>query len=349
LVLYILEQKRYDRQQRDSIGGFYMSEEEHDGTAGLESMLNQEAAMSAPTPHEKKVKAPTKQPPVPTPTSAPRKGNEVFQQQGSAADSKEDYAKREFGIEIPVDAVPLPSGGRLYPEDHPFHDAPHVEYRGMTAREEDIRMSEGLIKKGTVITELIKSCIINKNADVNSLVSGDRNALMIAIRISGYGRMYDPTFSCPECSQKNTPQIDLANLDLKPLTIDPVAPGQNQFVFDLPISKKRVEFKFLTGAEEEKVMKQLETRKKRGLQSNNLVTTRLMSSIVSVDGNDHPGFIANFVSVMPAGDSLALRSFIDQHEPGVNMEVEFTCTSCDHFDNIQMPLGSNFFWPDSQR
>jgi hypothetical protein len=278
-----------------------------------------------------------------------RKGNEVFSALsgggGMASVSREDYAKKEFGFDIPVDAVPLPSSGKVYPEGHPLHGAAQVEYRAMTAREEDILMSQGLIKKGTVITELIKSSLIDKSINVSSLLSGDRNALMVGIRISGYGREYQPTFDCPQCEHKNEMNIDLANLAVKPLELEPSVPGQNVFGFDLPVSKLRVEFKFLTGEEEEKIIKELETKRKRGQANTNIVTTRLSSQILSVNGNSSPGHVAKFVNYLRAQDSRALREYIDANEPGVDMEVEFICASCDHSEKIQLPMSSDFFWP----
>jgi len=322
-----------------------------DGTEGLEEGLN--AAAAAGT--EPAAKSPPKLPPapVPTPQSKARKGNEVFKQTqapqpgGMESVSRDAAAKQEFGFEIPVDAVPLPSKGLVYPPEHPLHGAQQVEYRAMTAKEEDILMSEALIKRGTVITELIKNCLIDKSINVNSLLSGDRNALMVAIRISGYGRAYKPTFVCPECGGKNEMDVDLADLSVKPMTVEPVSPGLNAFAFDLPVSKQRVEFKFLTGNEEEVVMKNMESKKKRGMANTNLVTTRLLSSIVSVNGSDNQGLIARFVGFMPARDSLELRKYIDKHEPGVDMEVEFTCTGCDYIDDIQLPMGPSFFWPST--
>lgn len=317
-----------------------------DGTAGLEDMLNENMAQLASEPTKEQLPAAAPPPPpVPTPQPNTRPGNEIFAENSVKKVSRQDAAKEEFGFEIPVDAVPLPSGGKLYEEGHPLHRADHVQYRGMTAQEEDILMSQALIKKGTVITELIKSCLIDKSINVNSLVSGDRNALMVAIRISGYGQWYEPTFVCPECSHKNDMRIDLAGLNIKPLSAKPVSVGQNIFAFVLPVSKLPIEFKFLTGNEEEAVMKSLEAKKKRGIQNNNLVTTRLMSSLVSVKGDTSPGTIAKFVSAMPARDSLVLRQYIDKHEPGVDMEVEFICSNCDYFDDIQLPMGSSFFWP----
>lgn len=259
------------------------------------------------------------------------------------------YAKQELGVEIPVDAVPLPSKGKVYPMGHALCNAESVEYRAMTAREEDILMSQALIKRGTVITELIKSCLINKDIEVQSLLSGDRNALMIAIRASGYGNIYEPTYQCPNCEFKNELAIDLNELPIKPLTIEPVAPNQNAFSFKLPISKKTVTFKFLNGKEEEEIVSDMETRKKKGLLNSNLVTGRLLRSIVAIDGNDNKSLISRFVQYMPARDSLVLREYIDSHEPGVNMKIDFKCQNCDHFEEMTLPMGATFFWPNFKR
>ena len=261
----------------------------------------------------------------------------------------QQYAKQELGVEIPVDAVPLPSKGAVYSHGHPLCNAEVVEYRSMTAKEEDILMSQALIKRGTVITELIKSCLINKNIDVQTLLSGDRNALMIAIRASGYGAIYEPIYACPSCEFKNELQIDLNNLPIKPLTIEPSAPNMNSFAFKLPVSKKEVTFKFLNGREEEEIVSEMETLKKKGLLNSNLVTARLLRCITSIDGNDNKSLISRFVQYMPARDSLLLREYIDKHEPGVDMKVDFKCNNCDHFEEVTLPFGANFFWPNFKR
>ena len=263
--------------------------------------------------------------------------------------SQQQYARQELGVEIPVDAVPLPSKGLVYPQGHPLHNAESVEYRSMTAKEEDILMSQALIKRGTVITELIKSCLINKDIDVTTLLSGDRNALMIAIRASGYGSNYEPIFNCPSCDFKNEMQIDLNQLSIKPLDIAPAAPGVNAFDFKLPVSKKTITFKFLNGKEEEEIVSDMETRKKKGFLNSNLVTGRLLRSIVAIDGNENKSLVSRFVQYMPARDSLELRDYINKHEPGVNMKVDFRCSSCDHFEEVALPLGANFFWPNYKR
>lgn len=261
--------------------------------------------------------------------------------------SAADKLKSDFGLDIPVELVPLPSDGKVYPESSPLCNKEVVEIRSMTAREEDILTSRALVKKGTVITELIKSCLIDKSIDVSDMLTGDRNALMVAIRITGYGPDYSAELRCDECEANTTHGFNLAELPIHRLTIDPVMPGSNLFQFILPVSKKEVQFKFLTGKDEDDINATAERQKKLGLSSgDSAVTTNLLYSIVSIDGVTDRAKISNFVKNMPARDSLALRTFIRDNEPGVVMKAEAKCTVCDSSSGeVDMPLGVNFFWP----
>ena len=183
---------------------------------------------------------------------------------------------------FPTEVIDLPSEGKLYPEGHPLKDG-KVEIKYMTAKEEDILTSRALIKKGTVITELIKSCLVDKRLDVDDMISGDRNALMTSIRITGYGSDYQAECECPACGEKGKGDFSLLELPMKELEIDPVAEGANLFEFTLPLTKKKVHFKFLTGKDETEIQTIMERRKKQGWSSDSLVTTRLQHSIVAVD------------------------------------------------------------------
>ena len=163
-----------------------MSNEE-DGTNGLEGLLNESVREAGPA-QAPAAPVAQQQPQMPQPVPQPaqqqpaRRANEVF---APAADSpvkelsRVQYVAEELGYEIPTDAVPLPSAGIIYPLGHPLHNAQSVEYTAMTAREEDILMSSALIKRGTVISELIKSSLVNKSIDVRTLLSGDQQALML--------------------------------------------------------------------------------------------------------------------------------------------------------------------------
>jgi len=260
-----------------------------------------------------------------------------------------DKVKAEFGLDIPMELVPLPSSGKVYPPGSSLHNLDAVEIRPMTAREEDILTSRALLKKGTVITELIKSCLADKSVNPNELLGGDRNALMVAIRITGYGPEYKAEIECAECSVKSPHAFNLGELPIKRLELEPVAPGANLFQFLLPYSKKTVKFRFLTGRDEEEIMLMNEKQKKLGLGGESNVTTNLMHSIVSIDGIEDRAKIVNFIKHMPARDSLALRNYIRDNEPGVLMKQETSCPSCGHSEEVSMPLGVNFLWPSAAR
>lgn len=277
--------------------------------------------------------------------------NEVF----SAADAQRmghqvrNVMKDDFNFEVPVESVPLPSSGVVYGSDSPLFRQETIDIRAMTAKEEDILTSRALIKKGTVITHLLKSCMTDKRVDPDEMLSGDRNAIMTAVRITGYGAEYNVEVECPACGEKSKQTFDLAGLPIKRLTIQPIAEGANLFEYMLPVSKKRVRFKFLTGADEAEISVVQERKKKQGMSSDNLVTQRLMFAIQSVDSVSDKTKIATFIRNMPARDSLELRRYIDTNEPGIEMKSWMDCPSCLEHSEVRLPIGAAFFWPDSDR
>jgi len=255
----------------------------------------------------------------------------------------------DFAYEVPVETVPLPSLGTVYSTESPLYRQETIDIKAMTAKEEDILTSRALIKKGTVITHLLKSCLMDKRIDPDEMLTGDRNALMTAVRITGYGADYRVEVDCPACGEKSKQDFDLTQLPIKRLTIPPVAEGANLFEFLLPVSKKRVRFKFLTGADEAELAVVQERKKKQGMAADNLVTQRLMFSVQSVEGITDKTKIATFIRNMPARDSLELRRHIDNNEPGVEMKSWMDCPSCLEHSEVRLPIGAAFFWPDTDR
>jgi hypothetical protein len=254
--------------------------------------------------------------------------------------------KDDFGYEIPVENVPLPSLGKVYPEDSACHNKETLEIRAMTAREEDILTSKALIKKGTVISHLLKSCMIDKAVDTEAMLAGDRNAIMVALRVTGYGAEYKVEVDCPACNQRSKQSFNLGELEIKRLTIDPVSQGVNLFEYKLPVTGAKVRFKFLTGHDEQEIMIETERRKKQGAQSENLITSRLRYSIVSVNGVTDRNKLEMFIRNLPARDSLSFRTHLDKSEPGIQMKSWMDCNSCLEHSEVRLPLGAAFFWPD---
>ena len=268
---------------------------------------------------------------------------------GIRSESVAEKMQREFGIVIPAEVVTLPSGGSIYAPESGLHMKKELTIKAMTTREEDILTSRALIKKGTVITELIKACVTEPGVNLDALIAGDRNALMIGIRCTGYGSKYKPTMDCPSCGAQSEQSFDLGQLAIKTLETQPISEGANEFAFDLPVTKAKVTFKFLTGKDEEELLAAQERKKKViNSQLDTLISDQLKAAVLSVNTKRDRNNLAFFVENMPGQDSLALREYMRQIQPGIDMTSTFECDKCGHTEEVQIPIGIEFFWPSSR-
>lgn len=248
---------------------------------------------------------------------------------------------------FPTEIIDLPSQGKLYPEGHPLRTG-KVEMKYMTAKEEDILTSTNLIQKGVVIDMLLRSLIIGNGEgdkfNYDDLLLGDKNAIMIAARILGYGAEYPVELTCPKCGHKETVNVNLAELENKDVEIQ----EGNLFEFELPLSKKVIEFRLLTHADEEKIQTETKRMKKKSLSSQISfdLTSRLKQLIVSVDGEDSRKAINDFVeNEFISRDSLAFRNYIEEVSPDVDMTIYHECSECGADSTVQIPMTVDFFWP----
>ena len=260
---------------------------------------------------------------------------------------KVNIMKDDFGWEIPVELVPIPSRGVIYDPESSLYKKEAVKIKSMTAREEDILSSAALIKEGTVLDHLISSCL-TENIDARDMLVGDRNALMIAIRITGYGPEYGIAASCDKCGHRNSFSVDLSSLPIKRLSLEPEEEGRNIFKFKLPVTKKNVYFKLPTLRDErERTAKEktLNQHIKVLIESN--VTGNLETVIQRIDNITDKNKIKHFIMNMPAYDSRALRKFIKDCEPGMDMSCSFTCENCGAANDSNIPITTEFFWPST--
>jgi len=252
---------------------------------------------------------------------------------------------------FPTEIISLPSKGKVYPEGNPLSSGT-IEMKYMTAREEDILTSQNLIKQGVVLDRLMQSMIVSP-INFNDLVIGDKNAIMVAARILGYGKDYEIKFECPKCDAENDIHIDLTQLPETVIPEDVIMPTPGQFEFNLPQSKRTITFKLLNTGDDKRISKEIELANKANKNTEFVdkeLTTRLKTIIVSVDGNTDKKFIANFVeNELFAADSRALRTYMKNITPDIKFQINnFTCTSCDHEEEaLSFSIDTNFFWPKS--
>jgi len=241
----------------------------------------------------------------------------------------------ENKVNVPIEVVELPSKGLIYPESNPLSSG-KVEMKYMTAREEDILTNQNYISKGTVLDELIKSLIVS-DVKYEDLIVGDKNALLVAARILGYGKEYKFEWGGEEYN------IDLTTIEDKPINESLFKKGVNEFNFTLPSTGTLITFKLLTGSDEKKINAELEGLKKLNKNSSPELSTRLKYIITSVGGNRETKDIRFFVdNQLLARDSRVLREYIKEVQP----DVDLTFFPEGSESKISIPVGLNFFWPD---
>ena len=239
-------------------------------------------------------------------------------------------------FKFPSEEVELPSKGLVYPEDNPLSSG-KIEIKYMTAKEEDILTNQSYIEKGTVIDKLLQSLIVTK-INYDDLVTGDKNAIMVAARVLGYGSDYE-FFSLDKIHK-----IDLSSIESKKIDESLFTKGKNEFSFVLPFTETNITFKLLNGHDEKKIQKELDGLakiKKEGLPE---LSTRLKYMITSIEGETDVKHIREFVDkAMLARDSRALREYINEIQP----DVDLTFFPEGSKIKRSIPININFFWPDA--
>ena len=261
------------------------------------------------------------------------------------------------------DIVKLPSNGECYKTK-----TDKIPVGFLTAYDENIIMSPNLYKDGMIIDFLLKNKILNKDVNIDDLVRGDVDAIVLFLRATSYGPEFPVIVRDPETGQNIDSVVDLSKLKYKDFKL--IGDENGHFSYTLPISKVEVKFKYLT-RKEEKSLEFLEKLEDNGIMadelmsayelmhsaleqdtvlskteksyileySNNIkkwaegirnsngnrftksVTNRLEMQIMAIDGNYDKKFIHDAIMKLPARDSLNLRRYMIENEPGVDFTV----------------------------
>ena len=263
-------------------------------------------------------------------------------------DTTETTTAGSLDFATPTDFVELPSEGKFYSEGHPLHNKETVEIRHMTAKDEDILTSKSLLKKGLAINRLLQNVMTDKTVKPDELLVGDKNAILIAVRQTGYGSEYETNVTCPVCANTSRHEFNLAIAEVN----GPDAcsehgaelTGNGTLLITLPKSGVVVETRMLTGKDETALVKMQQTKSKHGMGENTL-TTQLKMFIESVNGQNDRGTISKFVDNMPAMDSKHLRTVYGKSVPNVDLTQKFFCDECFTETEMEVPLTAEFFWP----
>ena len=239
-------------------------------------------------------------------------------------------------MKFPTEEIDLPSKGLIYDPKNPLSKGT-VEMRYMTAKHEDILTNQSYIQKGTVLDKLLKALIVDKDVSLDDSIVGDKNALLIASRILGYGKDYQVTI------EGNEYTLDMSTLEHKEIDFSKLEKGKNEFNYTLPSSEILITYQLLTGKLEKSIEREIAGLKKLNKEVSPELTTRLKHMVTSVDGSEEKKDIRDFVdNHLLARDSRSFREHVKSTQPDVNLSYIL-----DNGKEVIVPIGLSFFWPDA--
>lgn len=245
-------------------------------------------------------------------------------------------------FKIPTETVELPSGGLFYNGK----DSITVKY--LTASEDDILFSPELIQQNKAIDALLDAVVQDKDLRPSKMLTGDRNYLVMFIRRTGFGDIYEPGHvMCRSCGHVHSPKIDLSKLKMKELMYSPDENGWYKVM--MPTMKTEIKFRFLTGEDEDYLAKKMKaSAKKHGnVRVAPTLTEKYLLQIMEVDGQTDKIYIKSFIDAMPMMDSHFFREYVAQIEPGIDLKYPFECPSCGFIEERDVPIGPKLFYPNA--
>ena len=196
---------------------------------------------------------------------------------------------------------------------------------------------------------VIENLIVDKRIDPRSLLIGDRNAIIIATRVAGYGNDYNTQITCPSCREAQDYSFDLnkakIHKGIDENTIDVINNGDGTFNITLPRTEVVVTFRLLTGTDEKRLLDGVEADRKQKTHEKN-VTRQIVNIAAAVNGDSSAEAINYLVQNIPAIDARHLRMAYKLVAPNIDLTQEFVCSECDAEHQLEVPLNADFFWPD---
>ena len=236
---------------------------------------------------------------------------------------------------IAYDVIELPSRGIHYTSKRKS-----VRIAYLTASDENILSSPSFLNTNTVIIELLKRKILDKDLPIEEIVEEDRQAILIFLRNTAFGSEYTISTIDPKTDQEFDVVVNLESLKLKDFNLTENSEGE--YSYYLEKSKTDITFKFLTQKQETEINKIKESWNGNGVAP--IVTKQLEMMIKSVGGIREALKIRNFVEMMPIKDSQDFRKFVQDNKPGLDLTQTVTTPSGDNIQ-VNIGFGVEFFRP----
>lgn len=217
-----------------------------------------------------------------------------------------------------------------------------IETRGFKAKEISLLLNTKKLADGSALNRVMQDCILTPGFKVEDLLLGERMALLIHLRIQTHGPEFFFKAACPSCTNTYMYREDLSQLPVRYLE-EPLPHGEDRLhEFTLPVSGAVVKYRYLRGKDEKSM---------KGLRMNHedeLLQVMMRLRTVEVDGNTLVPL--KWFGELEAADSQALFDDMEEHDCGVETNVECTCPHCGSWFDLDIPvLSADFFMPAKRK
>ncbi len=223
---------------------------------------------------------------------------------------------------LPSVIVNLPSGGNVYPKDHPLRNGT-IEMRYMTAYDEDILTNSSYIRNGVLFQKLLESIVLTP-VNVKEISSVDQFALIINARILAYGPEYPVIVIDPNTKSELKRTVNLSRLKAKPFNL--ICDDSGEFEYRVS-DTCMIKFRFPYDDKEY-----------------DSITEYLNSIITQVNESRSKSDIENFIRYeFMAFDAKKFRKYVLDNTPGLDFNIEFEGEDGSTFTTT-FPIGPDLFW-----
>jgi hypothetical protein len=236
---------------------------------------------------------------------------------------------------IAYDVVELPSKGIHY-----TNNKKSLKVAYLTASDENILSSPNLVATNTVVDELLKRKILDRDLKYEDIVEEDKQAILIFLRNTAFGSEYTMTLTDPKTGEKFTTTVDLSNVSIKDFNLVADTNGEYSYYFEK--SKVDITFNFLTQKQEDEINKIKDSWNGTGVAP--IITKQLEMMIKSIGGNKNPMEVRNLIERLPIKDSQDFRKFISENKPGLDLTKTVNTPSGDTIQ-VEVGFGVEFFRP----
>ena len=237
---------------------------------------------------------------------------------------------------IAYDVVELPSRGIHYP-----NKKKSVRVAYLTAADENILSSPNLIAEKSVVDELLKRKVLDRDISIEDIVEEDKQAILIFLRNTAFGTEYTIRLTDPKTGEQFSTKIDLSTLKLKDFVL--VEDTNGEYTYYLEKSKIDITFKFLTQKQEDELDKLKSSWKGEGVAP--IKTKKLEMMIKSINGNRNQMEIYSFINnKMPLTDSQEFQKFVIKNKPGLDL-TQTVETPSKEMIQAEIGFGVEFFRP----